>query len=253
MSPFELGLIGRPLGHSHSAEYFNNLFERLQIDARYINMELADISELPEVLAGHQQLIGFNVTAPYKREIIPYLTSLSDTAAEIGAVNTVRVHRKGNRTELEGHNTDVEGFRESIRPALTSARPHRALVLGSGGAALAVCRGLKDLSVESLIVSRHKGADRITYADIDRNLMAEHDVIINATPLGTFQQTDTAPPLDYSLLTPQHVCFDLVYNPPLTCFLRNSLKQGAVIRNGLQMLYLQAEAAYKFWTSDSVI
>lgn len=249
MPLFELGLIGCPLGHSRSAEYFNRKFERENIPGQYLNMPLESIGELPGAIAARPSLIGFNVTAPYKKEVIPYLSRLSREAEEVGAVNTVRILRNGNGMELVGYNTDVAGFRESIRPMLSPSRSHRALVMGSGGAALAVRRGLGDMGIESLVVSRRRGADRICYEELDSDIMTTCDIIVNATPLGTFPSIDSAPPLDYSLLTPAHICFDLVYNPTLTLFLRKALKRGAVIRNGLQMLRLQAEAAYRIWTT----
>ncbi|MBD5231399.1 MAG: shikimate dehydrogenase [Bacteroidales bacterium] len=247
MKPFELGLIGQPLTHSRSAEYFNSRFNRLSIPGRYINMPLRDISELPEALAEHPLLIGFNVTAPYKQAVIPYLARLSPEAVAVGAVNTVKIVRTDFGTELCGFNTDVAGFRESLRPMLNPSRPHRALILGSGGASRAVSHALSELGVESLIVSRKSAPGRITYGELDEGIYRDYDIIINATPLGTFPATDAAPAIDYSRLTPAHICYDLVYNPPLTRFLQEALKQGALVRNGLQMLRLQADAAYAIW------
>lgn len=241
-------LIGYPLGHSFSARYFAEKFRREGISARYINLELPSISALPKALHAHPDLRGFNVTIPYKQAILPYLSELSAEAAAIGAVNTVKV-RDGR---LIGYNTDCAGFRESLRLMLPAAGSSRALVLGTGGAARAVWQALRELGIPFTRVSRRVSSGAIDYESITADVMARHNIIVNATPLGTTPRTGECAPLPYRLITHRHICFDLVYNPPMTLFLRKALDRGALIRNGLRMLHLQAEAAWERWQREKI-
>lgn len=245
------GLIGRTLGHSFSRGYFNRKFEAEGINAEYVNFELPDIGDLMEAIAESPNLCGLNVTIPYKQQIIPYLNALSDNAREIGAVNTVAVdYGPDGSIRLTGHNTDVVGFTDSIRPML---KPDmwRALVLGTGGASLAVLHGLRSLGLEAVAVSRTAAPGRLTYADLTPEIMESHKVIVNTTPLGMWPDVDSAPDIPYSLLTPSHLCYDLIYNPETTAFMRRSADYGATVKNGLEMLLLQAFAAWRIWQESN--
>jgi shikimate dehydrogenase len=234
------GLIGKTLGHSFSQRYFTEKFAREGIDARYDNYEMPSADGVVELIASTPDLVGLNVTIPYKKDVIPLLRSLDADASAIGAVNVVRIR------DMKGFNTDVIGFRESIRPLL---REHhtRALVLGTGGASLAVKHGLRQLGIEPMSVSRSSREGMITYDDIDDALLREYTVIVNCTPLGTFPNVDECADIPYHLLTPDHLLFDLVYNPEETLFLRKGREQGAATKNGYEMLLRQAEAAWEIW------
>ena len=234
------GLIGRTLGHSFSQRYFTEKFRREGIDAQYRNYEMPDASGVRPLIQSVPNLVGLNVTIPYKRDVIPLLSSLSDEARAIGAVNVIRIR------DMRGFNTDVVGFRESLRPLL---QPHhtRALVLGTGGASLAVKHGLHQLGIETQSVSRTRTRDTITYSDLDAEVMKSHTIIVNCTPLGTYPNIDECPDIPYHMLTSRHLLFDLVYNPAETLFLRRGREQGATVKNGYEMLVLQAEAAWRIW------
>lgn len=235
------GLIGRTLGHSFSQRYFTEKFRQEGIDAEYRNYEMPDASGVRPLIESVPDLVGLNVTIPYKRDVIPLLSSLSDEARAIGAVNVIRIR------DMRGFNTDVVGFRESLRPLL---QPHhtRALVLGTGGASLAVKHGLHQLGIETQSVSRTRTRDTITYSDLDAEVMKNHTIIVNCTPLGTFPNVDECPDIPYHMLTSRHLLFDLVYNPAETLFLRRGRELGATVKNGYEMLVLQAEAAWRIWS-----
>ena len=236
------GLIGRTLGHSFSREYGRT---------EYVNFELPDIGDFMEAVAEAPNLCGLNVTIPYKEQIMPYLNALSDDAASIGAVNTVAVEydSRGGIT-LTGHNTDVIGFRDSIRP-LIKPDMTRALVLGTGGASKAVVHGLRSLGIEPTLVSRTAAEGRLTYADLTPEVMDSHKVIVNTTPLGMWPDVDSCPGIPYGLLTSAHLCYDLIYNPDTTLFMRRAAEHGAEVKNGLEMLLLQAFAAWQIWQSTN--
>lgn len=238
------GLVGRSLGHSFSKRFFTDFFERHGINARYVNFELADIGELARMLASNPTLAGFNVTIPYKRDIIPLLQHIDPTAQAIGAVNVVSLGRDGSMT---GYNTDVTGFTDAVRPMLDNSHHRRALVLGVGGATRAIVYALTSLGLSVDTVSRRPGAGTYTWADVTPDVISEHTVIVNCTPLGTWPDTESAPPLPYEALTPRHVCFDLVYNPAETKFMKLSGARGAAVSNGLAMLHGQALAAWRIW------
>ncbi len=241
------GLIGYPLGHSFSAAFFKDKFERESIAAEYRNFPLATIKELPQLLATEPALRGFNVTIPYKQAILPYLAKCSDEAAQIGAVNTVRVKRQLDGSVcLEGFNTDVIGFRESIHPLL-QANHQQALILGTGGASKAVAYGLTQLGLEYRYVSRTPAPDRLTYADVTPELLRRYTVVVNTTPLGMYPNVETCPNIPYEALTPSHLLYDLVYNPEITTFLRRGAERGAATKNGLEMLHIQAVEAWKIY------
>lgn len=246
------GLIGYPLVHSFSRDFFNRKFEAEGIDALYLNFEIQDIGQLMEVIARYPNLRGLNVTAPYKRAVIPWLDSLDEDATAVGAVNVIRLHRdasSGRLTALSGHNTDVTGFASTL-PAILTPQRTRAMVLGTGGAALAVSAALQRHGVAVQFVSRHKREGILVYEEITRAMVAEHLIIVNATPLGKFPDVDLCPDFPFRLLTPQHICYDLIYNPDETLFLKRAAQQGAQIKNGIEMLLLQAFDAYDIWTRN---
>jgi len=241
------GLIGYPLTHSFSVTYFNQKFEAENIDARYDNFEIPDIGDLMEVFAEHPNLAGLNVTIPYKELVIPYLNEIDDTARRIGAVNVIKVHRNENGNPiLKGYNSDVIGFTESILPVLKDGQD-KALILGSGGAAKAVYVGLVNIGITPVMVSRSPKEGMLSYDQLDSKVMDEHKVIVNTTPLGMYPNVETCPPIPYDLLTPEHICYDLIYNPDRTLFMKLAEKQGAITKNGLEMLLLQAFESYRIW------
>lgn len=243
------GLIGFPLGHSFSRSYFTDKFLREGKEEQYLNFELEAISRLPEVLEANPDLAGFNVTIPYKQQVIPFLDRLDPVAAGAGAVNTVRVIRNGDQRLLEGFNTDVYGFWASVSPLLGPGH-RKALVLGSGGASAAVRYAFLEAGIEFLLVSRQpREQNSISYAGLTPQIMEEYSIIINATPLGTFPRIEDAPPLPYHLVTPRHLLFDLVYNPAETRFMALGRQQGATVQNGHDMLIFQAERAYEIWNT----
>lgn len=245
------GLIGKPLTHSFSAEFFNNKFSREGIDARYLNFELPGIGDLTEMIAEYPDLCGFNVTIPYKELVIPYLTEMSETAKCVGAINVVKVHRSGDGNfTLEGYNTDAPAFARSLAEILpkNSGELLGALVLGSGGASKAVCFALHMLGVQPKIVSRTKsGGNFLKYSDLTPEIIESNQIIVNTTPLGTFPNVDTCPDIPYLLLTSSHVCMDLTYNPAETLFMKKCAKQGATVKNGAEMLALQARLSWQIW------
>ncbi len=242
------GLLGYPLGHSFSAKYFAEKFEKERIDAEYHNFEYADVDEAMHYLMNQPQLVGFNVTIPHKQHVIPYLDRLTPEAEAIGAVNVVcvKVDEQGNRC-LIGANSDVIGFTQSVRPLLSPTIHTHALVLGTGGASKAVMYGLKSLGISPIYVSRTPGDGRMTYADLTPDVMAQYKLIVNCSPVGMFPHVDQSPLLPYECLTSEHVLYDLVYNPLETLFMKKGREQGSIVKNGLEMLHLQAEAAWEIW------
>lgn len=240
------GLIGLTLGHSFSMGYFNEKFESENIDARYLNFEIPNIGELKAVLDTNPELKGFNVTIPYKQQIIPYLNDITKEAKEIGAVNVVKVTRKGNKILLKGFNSDVVGFTESIKPILESCHK-KALILGTGGASKAVDYGLKSLGLQTMFVSRTKKNRCLTYEELTPDHVKEYKVIVNCTPVGMYPNFDDCPPIPYEALDHHNLLYDLIYNPDETMFLTKGKEQGAIIKNGLEMLLLQAFASWEFW------
>lgn len=245
----QYGLIGYPLGHSFSSGFFTEKFMREGIDAMYSNYEIASIDQLQTILETNTHLVGFNVTIPYKEKMIPLLAGISVEAKEIGAVNVVCVKRVNGKAALFGYNSDVIGFSNSIAPLLKDEH-RKALVLGTGGASKAVVYGLKKLGLETQLVSRTKQQNTITYEEVDAKVLEEYKVIVNCSPLGTFPNVEEAPAIPYHLLDDKHLLYDLVYNPAETEFLKRGKKQGAAIKNGAEMLELQALAAWEMWNED---
>jgi len=240
----QFGLIGFPLTHSFSKKYFTQKFTEKGIDAMYEIYPIKDISELVVLIKSNSELEGINVTIPHKQSVIPFLHSMSDVVKEIRACNCIRIRN----SKLEGFNTDVIGFEVSLTSRLRSSH-NKALVLGTGGAAKAVCYVLSQKGIPYLQVSRNPTGEMIGYGDISTNLISETRLIINTTPLGMFPDIDQCPELPYESITDQHYLFDLVYNPSLTLFLQKGQQQGAVIENGYSMLEIQAEESWKIWNS----
>ena len=240
------GLIGHPLVHSFSQNYFNAKFENERINARYINFEIPSIDDLAEVLARNPELKGLNVTRPYKEKVIPFLDSISPEAKSIGAVNVIRVSRKGSKTILKGFNSDVIGFTKSIEPMLESCHK-KAMILGTGGASKAVDYGLKSLGLETMFVSRFNRPGTVRYDNITPEMMKEYNVIVNCTPCGMYPHTDECPNLPYEAIDEHNILYDLLYNPDFTLFMEKGAERGATIKNGLEMLLLQAFASWEFW------
>lgn len=242
----QFGLIGHTLSHSFSQTYFTEKFSSLGLrEHRYDLFELASIGELPGLLAAHPDLVGLNVTVPYKEAVVPYLDALAPSAAQVGAVNVIERAGDGR---LVGHNTDCIAFRDSLRAFF----PHRgddarALLLGSGGAAKAVEVALQELKIPHRHVTRNPQGPGLTYDDITPQALASHPLIINATPVGTFPHVDACPRLPYEALTEQHYLYDLVYNPMETLFMAKGREAGAQVKNGFEMLCMQAEAAWAIW------
>lgn len=237
------GLLGKNISYSFSRTYFRAKFQKLGIVASYENFELQDIRDFPSLIKAHPELKGMNVTIPFKEQVIPYLDDLDPVAQEIGAVNTIRFMPDGT---LKGYNTDFFGFRESIIPFL-KYEYEKALILGTGGAAKAVEYGLQSLDIQPAFVSRTRGSHQYSYQDLDRQIMQEHLIIVNCTPLGTTPDTSEFPDIPLRFISEDHLICDLIYNPAVTKLMELSAKRGARTLNGLKMLELQAEKAWEIW------
>lgn len=238
----QFGLIGYPLSHSFSKGYFAEKFSKENIkNANYETYPLQKI-EAFALLCQQHQFSGLNVTIPYKQSIIPFLDDLDDEAKKIGAVNTIQF--KNNKKI--GYNSDVFGFEKSLLPLLPKDH-QQALILGTGGASKAVEYVLKKLNIPFQYVSRIASATAITYENINKEIIDTHSIIINTTPLGMYPNIDSAPPLPYNFITPKHLLYDLVYNPEETLFLKKGKEKNAILKNGLEMLYLQAERSWQIW------
>lgn len=240
------GLLGHPLGHSFSRTYFNQKFEAEKINAQYLNFDIPSIKDIKSILKENPDLNGLNVTIPYKEQVIPFLDDLDEDARLIGAVNVIKFTKGIFGKKLKGYNSDVIGFKQSIEPLLDETH-RKALILGTGGASKAVFHGLKQLGVGSTMVSRKPKEFCITYEEITTKTMEQYTVIINTTPLGMFPNINACPEIPYHLLTPKHLLYDLLYNPDETLFMKKGKEKGAVVKNGLEMLLLQAFAAWEIW------
>lgn len=240
------GLIGKKLGHSFSANFFNKKFADEGIDNVYKLFPLPDITDFPALIKENPDLQGLNVTIPYKQEVIPYLDCLSEEVMDMGAVNVIKFSRDNNRVFLKGYNTDYIGFKNSLMPLL---RPDimNALVLGTGGASKAVGYALKQLGINVTFVSRNPKEGQLSYDDLTNALIEKNLLIVNTTPLGMFPDVESCPPIPYQFLTDKHICFDVVYNPEETEFMKRAKARGATVENGIQMLKLQAIAAWDIW------
>lgn len=249
------GLIGFPLKHSFSANFFNNKFKKENINAEYLNFEIEDIVDIRNIILLNPHLKGLNVTIPHKESVLHFLNNISDEAKKIGAVNVINISRKLGDIqsyELTGHNTDYIGFKNSLTPLLKSGVKYKALILGTGGASKAVSQVFTDIDIEWLYVSRNKNnkVNTINYSDVSDNIMLDYNIIVNATPVGTFPKIDYFPNIPYNMIKPIHILYDLIYNPEETLFLKKGKEKGAFTKNGYEMLELQALAAWEIWNSD---
>ena len=240
------GLIGKKLGHSFSAFFFNDKFKREGIDESYHLFPLKHIEDLPDLLAGHSDLKGLNVTIPYKQEVIRFLDSISDEAQKIGAVNVIKIENDNKGKKLCGFNTDYIGFEESLKPLLHQG-VKKALILGTGGASKSVAYVLSKLNIEGKFVSRHPSDEELSYMDLDEKIIRENLLIVNTTPLGMYPNIEGCPDIPYKGITPEHICYDLIYNPGETLFMKKCKEQGATVKNGMEMLEFQAKAAWHIW------
>ncbi len=239
----QFGLIGHPVSHSFSKKYFIEKFEKEHISGcSYELYDLLTIEKLPELIQSVPNLLGLNVTIPHKQAVIPFLHEIDASAKEIGAVNVIKI----TNGKLKGFNSDYYGFKQSLLNQIKAERPH-ALVLGTGGASKAVAIALRDLGISFQYVSRTKSAAAITYQNLNEGTFNEYKLIINTTPLGTSPNTSLSPAIPYQYLTGTHFLHDLVYNPAETLFMKKGLKQGASVKNGLEMLILQAEKSWEIW------
>jgi shikimate dehydrogenase len=242
------GLIGNPVSHSLSEKYFTDKFTLGNIDARFERFLLKDIHALPQILDAYPSLQGLSVTSPFKESVISYCDSLDTIASRVRAVNTLAISRNEGKSFVEGYNTDVHGFAAAMLHVLGARRPD-ALILGSGGAARAVAYALSRLGIRYVVISRNAREGVIQYSDIDSALVRSHKLIINATPLGMVKYIDEAPNIPYHFLGSEHILYDLIYNPTETPFLLRGKERKALTVNGMMMLQVQAEKAWKIWTA----
>ena len=239
------GLLGKSLKHSFSKAYFSKKFSLEHLnDCRYENFELASIDELPELLNLNPDIHGLNVTIPYKEEVLPFLDDKNDIVSEVNACNCIKI----SGGKLSGYNTDVIGFQQSLEKLLKSHHK-TALILGTGGSAKAVRYALNTLGIACQNVSRTKTSSTITYEDLDEETVKSHLLIVNTSPLGMYPKIDEAPAIPYQFVTPEHLLFDLTYNPEKTLFLKKGEEKGATISNGSEMLILQADESWRIWNS----
>lgn len=243
----KFGLVGKNISYSFSRKYFSEKFKELGLTSlEYKNYDLPEIEEFPFITYHcEEEFQGFSVTIPYKQSIIKYLDEVVGDALKIGAVNTIKVT---NDNRLTGYNTDVHGFQKSIEPLLKSHH-NKALILGTGGASKAVAYALEKLRIEYTFVSRNVSEDSLLYSLLTKEIMEEHTIIINCTPLGTHPNIEESPSIPYEFITNKHLLFDLIYNPSETKFLKEGQSRGAIIKNGLEMLELQAEKSWEIWNS----
>lgn len=241
-------LVGKNISHSFSKSYFTEKFKDMNLNNyQYVNFDLDGIEFFPNIYKQNKNsLKGLNITIPYKEEIIPYLDKISKKAKKIGAINVVKIDKKGY---LKGYNTDEYGFKKSITPLLKKHHK-KALILGTGGASKAILYALKKLKIKSKFVSRNPKKEDFSYKMLSEKILKEYTIIINCTPLGTFPCVKNYPKIPYQFITEKHLLYDLVYNPNKTKFLIKGEKKGAVIKNGLEMLELQAEKAWKIWSEN---
>ncbi|TMM29042.1 shikimate dehydrogenase [Polaribacter aestuariivivens] len=242
------GLLGKDISYSFSRGYFTEKFKKMGFEkCKYVNFDIPTIKKFPSEVIETPHLSGINVTIPYKQEVIPYLDKLDKTAKKIGAVNTIKLTKRGN---LKGYNTDVIGFEKSISPFLK--KHHKfALILGTGGASKAIAYALKQNKIDYKFVSRNpSGKKQISYENLSEEVINKYTVIINCTPLGTSPNVDKYPSIPYQFLSEKHLLFDLIYNPELTVFLSKGQEKGATVKNGYEMLEIQAEESWKIWNQS---
>jgi shikimate dehydrogenase len=239
----QFGLVGKNIDYSFSKKYFTEKFNSENLtDCHYQNFDIESVFEITQILK-NSNLCGLNVTIPYKEEIIPFLDKISKKAKKIGAINTIKITKKG---KLKGYNTDFYGFEKSLT-TLLKEHHKKALILGTGGASKAVAFTLKELGIQYTFVSQKMRRDYLSYEKLNQTIFKEFQIVINCTPLGTFPQTDSCPNIPYHLFDSTYIAFDLVYNPEETIFLKKAKENGAITKNGMEMLVFQAEKAWEIW------
>lgn len=244
------GLIGFPLTHSFSQNYFTTKFEQEAIkDSTYELFPLENIDDVRLLFEVDKNLCGLNVTIPFKESIINYLDELDPVAEAIGAVNCIKIEDPEFTRIKKGFNTDWLGFRDAISPLLQNHHS-KALILGNGGSAKAIAYALKEMGIEFINITRNALPGLKTYSEIDNSMMEEFNIIINCTPVGMFPNINSAPNIPYEQLTQHHICFELIYNPQTTLFMQKAQSQGAIVKNGLEMLHLQANHAWNIWNEE---
>lgn len=243
------GIVGNPLVQSFSPNFFNEKFKTENIKAQYLKFEISDISLFPDIIKSNPNLKGLNVTIPYKEKIIPFLDELEPQAKEIRAINVIKVSNEGGKVKLIGFNSDLIGFQNSISPLINKNIHKEALILGTGGASKAVAKGLENLNIDYKFVSRTPKEDQLSYDELDKDIFNQYTIIVNASPIGTFPKVEDTPSIPYQFINSNHLLYDLVYNPAETKFLSLGKKQGAIIKNGAEMLKLQALAAWEIWNT----
>jgi shikimate dehydrogenase len=248
----KFGLIGYPLGHSFSKQYFSDKFGKEKIcDCSYENYPISDIAQLKDIINSNPELCGLNVTIPYKTKIIRFLDNIAKEAEEIGAVNVIKIKRSKNKTSLHGYNSDVVGVSDSLKQYIDNDVKH-ALILGTGGASKAVYYALKNAGLSVQFASREKNAGTLTYSELTPEILTTTQLIVNTTPLGMYPDIETFPDIDYRHIGKKHILFDLVYNPEITAFLQKGIERGCTIITGSKMLVSQAERAWQIWNDDLV-
>ena len=248
----EFGLIGYPLGHAYSQKYFTKKFKDLKIeDASYKLFPISEVSKVLNIINSHKNLIGLNVTTPYKELIIPFLDELDSPILKLGTVNTIKISRDGDEYFLKGFNTDVYGLRKTFDNLIID-KNSKALIFGSGGSGKTVRYVLSELEIECTNVSRNpQNLKLLSYSNLTESVIKQHKIIINASPVGMHPNVDNCPDIPYEFIGENHICLDLVYNPEKTLFLKKCEKQGAKCVNGLTMLYEQADKAWEIWNSTT--
>lgn len=257
----KFGLIGYPLGHSFSKKYFTEKFEREGLaDYVYESYPMENVSDVQQLIKSNPELCGLNITIPHKIGIMYYLDKITPEAKAIDAVNCIKIIKQkpvesfftgeitSMKARLEGYNTDAYGFEMSLKPLLKKHH-NKALILGSGGASRAVAYVLSKLNIDYKIVSRKSVRKQITYAQITKSMLVEYNLIINTTPLGMSPNIEDCPEIPYEFLTSKHLLYDLIYNPEVTEFMKRGADKGATVKNGEEMLHLQAEKAWEIWNS----
>lgn len=245
----KFGLIGNPIRHSWSKQFFDDIFSGENIeDCEYLEFQMESVERLRDIIQGEPFLEGLNITIPFKISVMDVLDVIDPGAGQTGAVNCIKIIRDYGRLILKGYNTDMPAFKSTLT-RFDNISGKKAMVLGTGGASRAVCQALRELHVPYVLVSVRGDKGTMRYADIDREKMQECHLIINATPAGMWPDIEKSPDLPYEYLTQDHSLYDLVYNPEMTCFLKEGKKAGARIKNGLEMLYLQAVMSWKIWNN----
>lgn len=240
----KFGIIGNPLSHSYSPDYFNEKFRKEGLENHSYDSYLLEKIVDVEDLLSDDKLLGFNVTIPFKESILPYIDTMDQATGVINAVNCVKLVRHGDITIKVGYNTDWIGFRDSLKPLL-KIHHKRALIFGNGGSSKAVRYALDQLGIKYQTVSRSTGD--LTYGDLDEDTLEEHGILINTTPLGMESSGSDVLPIPYNAIDSDHICYDLIYNPEKTTFLHRAEERGATIKNGMEMLQIQAEESWKVW------